>query len=71
MLDCTLMVLLVFALLGGCCGSSLLCQCCFHVAVVHVSRLALLVYDLVECHQGSMCCRMTIAVHVMKFPKLS
>ena len=44
---------------------------CFHAAVVHVSRLVLLVYYLVECHQGSMCCRMTIVVHVMTFPKLS
>ena len=42
-----------------------------HVAVVHVSRLVLLVYYSVECHQGSMCCRMTIVVRVMTFPKLS
>ena len=44
---------------------------CLHVAVVHVSRLVLLVYYSVECHQGSMCCRMTIVVRVMTFPKLS
>ena len=44
---------------------------CFYVAVVHVSRLVLLVYYLVECHQGSMRCGMTIEVCVMTFPKLS
>ena len=44
---------------------------CLHAAVVHVSRLVLLVYYSVECHQGSMCCRMTIVVRVMTFPKLS